>query len=69
MVSQITPDRSGRAGRGYRRVWWCLAITVAGAGSVISLLSIPGVDPGLRGGNILSRHGVRGQGSRGCLGS
>ena len=42
MVSQITPDRSGRAGRAYRRVWWCLAITVAGAGSVISLLSVPG---------------------------
>ena len=42
MVSQSTPDRSGRAGRAYRRVWWCLAITVAGAGSVISLLSVPG---------------------------
>lgn len=42
MVSQSTPDRSGRAGRAYRCVWWCLAITVAGPGSVISLLSVPG---------------------------
>jgi hypothetical protein len=42
MVSLSRPDRSGRAGRAYRRLWWCLAISVAGTGSVVSLLSVSG---------------------------
>jgi hypothetical protein len=43
MVSLSRPDRSGRAGRVYRRLWWCLAISVAGTGSVVSLLSVSGL--------------------------